>query len=151
MCCSEICLDKIILRHVVRVHAVHLRLRTSCLRFQPEPPSSSCPVLFSMTGFGRFDSFCRSTSSYPWCNLFYRQVCRVRLEFFCVAFEIHFTAPTSRPKRAHRSIERSKHCSCGHQSKMRHSTHGTWISWQHCEHHCVCPQLLARRWVAVSV
>jgi hypothetical protein len=40
-------------------------------------PPSSTPAMVS---FGDFKPLCEQTPSYPWCNLFYRQVCSSRLK-----------------------------------------------------------------------
>lgn len=63
----------------------------SCPTSQAHPPVLLDTVPISppteMTRFGDFKPLCRNTPSYPWCNLFYREV---RSPFpFCPLFHLH--------------------------------------------------------------
>ncbi|KZP03613.1 hypothetical protein FIBSPDRAFT_1015770 [Athelia psychrophila] len=46
-----------------------------------------------MTGFGNFDVLCAQTPSYPWCNLFYRQILKNQPTLFTGASASTSSAP----------------------------------------------------------
>lgn len=104
-------------------------------------------ALPAMSSFGDFKPLCESTPSYPWCNIFYRQVFpRV---FKSTRNQLTPASPTARKKLTsftNRSFCGCGYCPSGHQPGMWYPQgRRGGFTGEYRQHDCLRPQYDCRR------
>jgi len=91
----------------------------------------------TMAHFGDFQPICTWTPSYPWCNLFFRQVC-LPLYFTFLLLSLVLLAFWSLAGISSRIFRRSRISTCGCQSSMWNpSNRIRWVYFKCCQHRCM--------------
>lgn len=112
-------------------YLVHVLIFGSCfdgkLNFTPYP----------MARFGDFQPICTWTPSYPWCNLFYRQVC-FQLYLIVLLLSLVLLASWSFAGIPSRTFRRPRVSTCRCQPSMWNSSNRTWrVYFERRQHCCV--------------